>query len=245
MSICVNLCIFIELYWYSMINILGVPVIKRVTLPYLLGLSTAERDSGTVCLTENIGDERKNATVMCVCVVSFGGRIGWMLGRNFFFCLALCQHYDTMCPLSWLALLCLFSISALGHPNAVTGTATGHWLRCHRRCSDLGLACQLPCTWEWYLEMLVWFWTCTSTDLALWNKAFILKAQHTTEICDAELFKCQKFQNWSQEGFCSCLGAELWSAMGLQSPRCSHWNCLCSLVGQRQPLSCLTIDDYP
>jgi hypothetical protein len=33
--------------------------------------------------------------------------------------------------------------------------------------------------------------------------------------------------------------------MGLQSPRCSHWNCLCSLVGQRQPLSCLTIDDYP
>ena len=85
MSICVNLCIFIELYWYSMINILGVPVIKRVTLPYLLGLSTAERDSGTVCLTENIGDERKNATVMCVCVVSFGGRMGWMLGRNFFF----------------------------------------------------------------------------------------------------------------------------------------------------------------
>lgn len=52
-----------------MINILGVPVIKRVTLPYLLGLSTAERDSGTVCLTENIGDERKNATVMCVCCV--------------------------------------------------------------------------------------------------------------------------------------------------------------------------------
>ena len=150
-----------------------------------------------------------------------------------------------MCPLSWLALLCLFSISALGHPNAVTGTAAGHRLRCHRRCSDLGLACQLPCTWEWYLEMLVWFWTCTSTDLALWNKAFTLKAQHTTEICDAELFKCQKFQNWSQECFCSCLGAELWSAMGLQSPRCSHWNCLCSLVGQRQPLICLTIDDYP
>ena len=112
-----------------MIKILGVPVIKRVTLPYLLGLSTAERDSGTVCLTENIGDERKNATVMinvCVCVVSFGGRMGWMLGRNFFFCLALCQLYDTMCPLSWLALLCLFSISALGHPNAVTGTAAGH-----------------------------------------------------------------------------------------------------------------------